>query len=225
MNLEIPKGTTHTSKNNGYYYHEREDGQYMVWFMGKWAPSPSANIGAITLVPLSKTAQSPTNCADLPVTPEEDEAWDLKTMPLQSQLAMKAYREQSGPWGKGEARIDQIGRNGNDGIAYDDPLLSDDVCEALKANVSDGRKFSGTLSGSCTPFTGNTSSHYRHSYKGIKLDPYRIARVYDMRGGPREQIMKKCLRFTDKGQTEQQVVNEIRDALDRWQAMLDEDAQ
>lgn len=51
----------------------------------------------------------------------------------------------------------------------------------------------------------------------------RIAKVYEMQGGPREQIMKKCLRFTDKGQTEQQVVNEIRSALDRWQQMLDED--
>ena len=68
------------------------------------------------------------------------------------------------------------------------------------------------------------SKHYRHSYKGVKLDPYRIASVYEMNGGPREQILKKVLRFTDKGHSEQQVVNEIRSALDRWQQMLDEDA-
>ena len=68
-------------------------------------------------------------------------------------------------------------------------------------------------------------SHYSHQYKGIKLDPYRIAWIYRMQGGPREQIMKKCLRFTDKGQTEQQVVDEIRSALNRWQAMLDEDGE
>ena len=69
-------------------------------------------------------------------------------------------------------------------------------------------------------------SHYRqYEYKGIKLDPYRIARVYRMDGGPREQIMKKTLRFTDKGQTERQVVAEIRSALDRWEEMLDEDEQ
>lgn len=67
------------------------------------------------------------------------------------------------------------------------------------------------------------SAHYSHEYRGIKLDPYRIAKIYNMDGGPREQIMKKTLRFTDKGQTEQQVVNEIRSALDRWQQMLDED--
>ena len=71
----------------------------------------------------------------------------------------------------------------------------------------------------------DTSAHYDKRYKGIKLDPYRIAAVYCMRGGPREQIMKKCLRFTDKGQTEQQVVAEISDALQRWKDMLEEDEQ
>lgn len=70
----------------------------------------------------------------------------------------------------------------------------------------------------------DVSAHYQREYKGILLDPYRIAAVYGMRGGPREQIMKKCLRFTDKGQTEQQVVDEIRSALERWQEMLEEDA-
>jgi pantothenate kinase-related protein Tda10 len=69
----------------------------------------------------------------------------------------------------------------------------------------------------------DVNAHYQRVYKGILLDPYRIALVWDMRGGPREQIMKKCLRFTEKGQTEQEVVNEIRSALNRWQAMLEED--
>lgn len=73
-------------------------------------------------------------------------------------------------------------------------------------------------------FDGQPDAHYSHMYKGIKLDPYRIAKIYNMQGGPREQIMKKTLRFTDKGQTEQQVVDEIRSALNRWQSMLDEDS-
>lgn len=70
----------------------------------------------------------------------------------------------------------------------------------------------------------DVSAHYQREYKGVLLDPYRIAAVYGMKGGPREQIMKKCLRFTDKGQTEQQVIDEIRSALERWQEMLEEDA-
>ena len=70
----------------------------------------------------------------------------------------------------------------------------------------------------------SVNAHYQRRYKSVLLDPYRIALIWDMRGGPREQIMKKCLRFTEKGQTEQEVVNEIRSALNRWQAMLDEDA-
>lgn len=71
--------------------------------------------------------------------------------------------------------------------------------------------------------TRDTGSHYRREYRGMKLDPYRIAAIYAMQGGPREQIMKKCLRFTDKGQTEHQVVAEIRTALARWEEMLEED--
>jgi len=70
----------------------------------------------------------------------------------------------------------------------------------------------------------DVSAHYQREYKGVLLDPYRIAKVWGMRGGPREQIMKKCLRFTDKGQSEQQVVDEIRSALERWQEMIEEDA-
>lgn len=81
----------------------------------------------------------------------------------------------------------------------------------------------GEISTLCCADISSPDDHYRHEYKGIKLDPYRIANIYNMNGGPREQIMKKCLRFTDKGQTEQQVINEIRSALDRWQQMLDED--
>ena len=74
------------------------------------------------------------------------------------------------------------------------------------------------------PLADDPAAHYQgHQYKGVKLDPYRIAQVYELHGGPREQILKKCLRFTSKGQSEQEVINEIRSALDRWQEMVEED--
>lgn len=124
--MTTPTGATHISPN-GVYYHERGDGQYMYWsgVMGKWSPSPAANRGEIDLKPLSKSTHYATNCADLPVTEEEDEAWD-------------------------ERRIDTLGQNGNDGLHYDAadvafpkerPLLSESEQKALgirDVGTSDG---------------------------------------------------------------------------------------
>lgn len=68
------------------------------------------------------------------------------------------------------------------------------------------------------------AAHYGSlTYKGIKLDPYRIAEVYRIPAGPRWQILKKTLRGTSKGQTEREVIAEIRSAVDRWEEMLEED--
>lgn len=66
-------------------------------------------------------------------------------------------------------------------------------------------------------------AYYRYHYKGVKLDPYRICNIYNIGGGPREQIIKKCLRGTSKGDEELKVISEIRSALDRWEEMIKED--
>lgn len=80
------------------------------------------------------------------------------------------------------------------------------------------------------------SAHYRHSvrvsvtaedfergYAIYKLDPYRVCDLYSTGGGPREQMIKKLLRWTDKGHDEDQVLREIGSALDRWHEMRAED--
>ncbi len=67
------------------------------------------------------------------------------------------------------------------------------------------------------------ASHYQIGYKGILLDPYRICQVYEIGGGPREQILKKCLRGTRKGEDEMKVVDDIIIAALRWKQMLLED--
>lgn len=82
----------------------------------------------------------------------------------------------------------------------------------------------------------DTGAHYRYVYRvrvteadaahgfvEVKLDPYRIAKVYELGGGPREHIVKKGLRGTRKGDSERELINQLRDALDRWEEMLDED--
>jgi len=68
-----------------------------------------------------------------------------------------------------------------------------------------------------------TPNYYCKMYKGIKLDPYRIAWIYNIDGGAKEQILKKVLRGTSKGHEELQVIKEIRQALDRWEEMVNED--
>ena len=57
----------------------------------------------------------------------------------------------------------------------------------------------------------------------IKLDPYRVCKELNVGGGPREQIVKKGLRWTSKNQTERQVLTEIMQACQRGIEMLDED--
>lgn len=82
----------------------------------------------------------------------------------------------------------------------------------------------------------DTGAHYRHTLRvaispedvergfvEVKLDPYRICALYQVGGGPQEHIAKKALRGTRKGSTPQQLVNELRDAVDRWQELIDED--
>lgn len=82
----------------------------------------------------------------------------------------------------------------------------------------------------------DTGAHYRYAYRAkitdediakgyveVKLDPYRIADIYDLGGGPREHIVKKGLRGTSKGDSERDLIRQIRDALNRWEEMMDED--
>jgi hypothetical protein len=65
--------------------------------------------------------------------------------------------------------------------------------------------------------------HYRYHFKGVKIDPYRIAKIYNLGGGPREHMVKKLLRGFDKGHTEEQLVAELQSCLDRWKEMMGEE--
>lgn len=65
--------------------------------------------------------------------------------------------------------------------------------------------------------------HYRYSYHGVNIDPYRICRIYDLGGGPREHMTKKLLRGSGKGHEELELINELQCCLDRWREMYEED--
>ena len=45
----------------------------------------------------------------------------------------------------------------------------------------------------------DTGKHYRYEYKGIKLDPYRIAHIYKMQSFAMQTILKKCLCAGNRG--------------------------
>lgn len=55
------------------------------------------------------------------------------------------------------------------------------------------------------------------------VDPYKFVRVFDLGGGPREHLVKKCMRFTSKGHTERQVIEELQQILNRWKELLDDE--
>lgn len=59
----------------------------------------------------------------------------------------------------------------------------------------------------------------------IKLDPYRVCDALNIGGGAREQIVKKGLRWTDKGDDERKVIKEIMQACERRLEMLEEDGK
>jgi hypothetical protein len=112
-----------------------------------------------------------------------------------------------------ERRMDAIGINGGEALHYG-------VTPVESVEWSDK----------------DTGAHYRYSHRAkvsqadadrgyvdVKLDPYRICDIYQTGGGPREHIVKKGLRGLRKGDTERGLIKQLRDALDRWEEMLDED--
>ncbi len=70
-----------------------------------------------------------------------------------------------------------------------------------------------------------TNEDCSNGYVDILLDPYRVCDIYKTGGGPREQIVKKGLRWTDKGHTEEKVLKEIISAAQRGLDMIEEDKE
>ena len=66
--------------------------------------------------------------------------------------------------------------------------------------------------------------HYRYEHKGVKLDPFRIAKIYGMQSFAMMTILKKCLCAGDRGHKDyRQDLNDIICAAQRELEMLDED--
>ena len=69
-----------------------------------------------------------------------------------------------------------------------------------------------------------TPAYYNNTFKGVKIDPYRICQLYTVGGGPREHALKKLLRGCEKeGQTELELAEEVRGIVTRWIELLEEE--
>lgn len=76
--------------------------------------------------------------------------------------------------------------------------------------------------------------HYRHSFRlnltqedidrgyvMVNCDPYRISEIYQL-GGWKEHLVKKAIRGTEKGHTEDELIAELQCTLDRAKQMREE---
>lgn len=65
--------------------------------------------------------------------------------------------------------------------------------------------------------------YYRFSFRGVKLDPYRIMQVYGITNPAHQHALKKLLRAGNSVKTLTQDIDEVILALNRWKEMLNEE--
>ena len=66
--------------------------------------------------------------------------------------------------------------------------------------------------------------HYEYSFKGIKLDPYRILSVYGITCPAQQHAIKKLLRAGNSVKDLKQDIQEVIDTLKRKLEMIDEES-
>lgn len=66
-------------------------------------------------------------------------------------------------------------------------------------------------------------AHYQFSYKGHKIDPYRIFRIYNIAAPEQQHAIKKLLRAGKSVKTLNQDIDEVILTLQRWKEILKED--
>lgn len=65
--------------------------------------------------------------------------------------------------------------------------------------------------------------HYRYSYNGVKLDPYRILKVYNITDPAQQHAIKKLLRAGNSVKDLVRDIEEVILTLTRWKEMIEED--
>ena len=67
------------------------------------------------------------------------------------------------------------------------------------------------------------SAHYDFTYKGIKIDPYRLFDIYGIIHPAQQHAIKKLLRAGRSVKTLEQDIMEVIESLHRWLEMEQED--
>lgn len=92
--------------------------------------------------------------------------------------------------------------------------------DVLRAMIDD---YGNLPPGSFVDFTPDPGQHYRFTYKGIKLDPFRIAQVYGITDFGQQTILKKVLRMGTAHKDREQDLRDIICAAERMLEMINED--
>lgn len=72
----------------------------------------------------------------------------------------------------------------------------------------------------------DTGAHYRYVYKGIKLDPARICKIYKTENAMQSHIVKKTLCAGNRGHKDILVdIDDIIGCAQRWKEMVIEDME
>jgi hypothetical protein len=69
------------------------------------------------------------------------------------------------------------------------------------------------------------SNHYDYSYRGGKIDPYRILKIYGITEPAQQHAIKKLLRAGRSVKPLIQDLDEVIESLQRWREMICEDAK
>lgn len=68
-----------------------------------------------------------------------------------------------------------------------------------------------------------TPSHYNHTLNGVKIDPYKIADIYNITSYPQFHALKKILRAHQPNHKSlEQNIDEAISALQRWKEIINE---
>jgi len=68
-----------------------------------------------------------------------------------------------------------------------------------------------------------TPSHYNHTLNGVKVDPYKIADIYNITSHPQFHALKKILRAHQPNHKSlEQNIDEAISALQRWKEIINE---
>ena len=69
------------------------------------------------------------------------------------------------------------------------------------------------------------AEYYDYEYKGIKLDIYRILKIYNIVEPAQQHAIKKLFRAGKSIKNIEQDINEVIESLNRWKEMIKEDIQ